>query len=151
MNSDLNHERVIWVHGDCLRPGNPALRARPDAPAIFCWDDELLREWRISFKRVLFIYECLLEMPVTIRRGDVAGEVAAFAAEHGATGVVTAFSPSPRFGLIAREIEKSYPIEVLPEDPFLDYPGEFDLRRFSRFWRQAESYAYRGGEQLNLW
>ena len=66
---------IIWVHGDCLSPKNPALQTYPDAPAIWVWDDALLEEWQINLKRIVFIYECLLELPVTIRRGDVAQEV----------------------------------------------------------------------------
>ncbi len=91
---------IVWVHGDCLSPKNPALQAYPEAAAIWVWDDALLEEWKISLKRIVFIYECLLELPVTIRRGDVAKEVVAFAQEQGADGVATAESPSPRFEVI---------------------------------------------------
>jgi hypothetical protein len=135
---------IVWVHGDGLRPSNPALAAYPGAPSVFCWDDELLTRWRISLKRVLFIYECLLELPVVIRRGDVAEQIVAFAREHGADDVATSFSPSPRFDRIRNEIERSLSVQVLAEEPFIDYSGDFDLRRFHRFWRRAEAYAYGG-------
>lgn len=69
---------IVWVHGDCLSPFNPALQAYPDAPRIWVWDEELLEEWQLSLKRIAFIYECLLELPVVMRRGDVASEVNAF-------------------------------------------------------------------------
>jgi hypothetical protein len=65
---------IVWIHGDCLSPYGPALTAYPGAPAIWVWDDALLEEWRISLKRIVFIYECLLDLPVVIRRGDVATE-----------------------------------------------------------------------------
>lgn len=51
----------------------------PGAPAIVVWDDALPQDQHVSVKR---IYECLLKVPVGIRRGDVAAEVAAFAGEH---------------------------------------------------------------------
>lgn len=133
---------IIWVHGDCLDPRGPALTAYPGAPALWVWDDALLEEYRISLKRIVFLYECLLELPVTIRRGDVAAEVLAFAAEHQADGIVTAESPSPRFRAICEHLGKELPIAVLPVMPFLAYAGKLDLRRFSRYWATAEPYAF---------
>lgn len=138
---------VIWVHGDVLSPHGPAFKAEPGAPAVFVWDEVLLEKWQISLKRIAFMYECLLELPVTIRRGDVAEEVTKFAIEHGAGRIITAESPSPRFPQLCRKISGSMPkgsrLEVLYVEPFVDYEGEFDLKRFSRYWRTAQKYAFK--------
>ncbi|MBF2008700.1 MAG: hypothetical protein IGS49_25455 [Chlorogloeopsis fritschii C42_A2020_084] len=133
---------VIWVHGDCLSPYNPALQEYPDVPAIWVWDDALIEEWQLSLKRIAFIYECLLELPVIIRRGSVAQEVLAFAKEHNANKVVTSDSPSPRFSTICDEIELSVELEVFEVEPFFDYDGYIDLKRFSRYWKVAEKYVF---------
>lgn len=140
---------VVWVHGDCLAPDSPALRAHDGAPAIYVWDDELLSEWQISLKRVVFIYECLLELPVVIRRGDVAMEVVRFARAHNAERVVTVNTPSPRFDLIRASIAETLPVEVVDVEPFLNYDGHLDLQRFARYWRTAERYAF-GDKQIPL-
>jgi hypothetical protein len=133
---------IIWINGDCLSPKNPALKEYPDASAIWVWDDALLEEWQISLKRITFIYECLLELPVTIRRGDVATEVLAFAKEHNATQIVTTNSPSVQFEKICDRIEESLELEVLEVEPFFDYDGFIDLKRFSRYWEVAEKYVF---------
>ncbi|KAB8319440.1 deoxyribodipyrimidine photo-lyase [Tolypothrix campylonemoides VB511288] len=133
---------IIWIHGDCLSPQNPALQEYPNAPAIWVWDDALIEEWQLSLKRLTFIYECLLELPVVIRRGDVAKEVLAFAKEHNAKTVVTADSPSPRFDTICDEIERTVELEVFEVEPFFDYDGYIDLKRFSRYWKVAEKYVF---------
>ena len=73
---------IVWLHGDGLSPQNPALVANEGAPAVFVFDDALLTQWQIGLKRVVFLYESLLELPVSIRRGDVAAEVSAFAREQ---------------------------------------------------------------------
>ena len=133
---------ISWIHADNLNPNQLALE--DGAPAIFVWDDALLQEWDISFKRIVFIYECLLELPVVIRRGDVTEEVIKFAQEHNATEIVTPDSPSPRHGQIIRSIERQQPSlkVIIAEDyPFIDYNGHIDLKRFSRYWRKAEKYA----------
>jgi hypothetical protein len=133
---------IVWVHGDCLSPYGPALTTYPGAPAIWVWDDALIEEWRLSLKRIVFIYECLLDLPVVIRRGDVATEVLAFAREHDADGIATASSPSPRFRAICNRLRNELPVAVLPVEPFLTYTGHLDLRRFSRYWATAEKYAF---------
>lgn len=134
---------IVWVHGDSLSPKNPALQAYPSSPAIWVWDDALLEEWKISLKRIVFIYECLLELPVTIRRGDVATEVIAFAKEHNADGIAMAQSPSPRFEVICNAIEDtSMEVEVWSPEPFVNYEGYIDLKRFSRYWRVAQKYVF---------
>lgn len=138
----MSDQPIIWVHGDCLSPYGPALAAYPEAPALFVWDDALLDEWAISLKRIVFIYECLLDLPVTIRRGDIVTELLMFAEEHSAARIVTAESPSPRFRGIVKALERTLPVEVLPVEPFLDYDGKLDLKRFSRYWRTAQRYVF---------
>ncbi|ODH01283.1 hypothetical protein A4S05_29560 [Nostoc sp. KVJ20] len=133
---------IVWVHGDCLSPYNPTLQKYPNAPAIWVWDEALIEEWQLSLKRLTFIYECLLELPVVIRRGNVALEILAFAQEHDANLVVTADSPSPRFDDICNQIERSIAVEVLEVEPFFDYDGYIDLKRFSRYWKVAQNYVY---------
>ncbi len=137
---------VIWAHGDNLSPHNPAFRANPNAPAIWVWDEYLLGRWKISLKRIVFMYECLLELPVVIRRGeDPAKEIEAFAAQHQADAVVTMNSPAPRFRSICKGIERHQPVQVLEDEPFIQYKGQMELKRFSRYWQIAERYAFTAG------
>ena len=96
----------------------------------------------LSLKRIAFIYECLLELPVVIRRGDVAQEILAFAKEHDANLVVTANSPSPRFDDICNQMERSLAVQVLEVEPFFEYDGYIDLKRFSRYWKVAQNYVF---------
>ncbi|WP_392533664.1 hypothetical protein [Nostoc sp. C117] len=133
---------IIWVHGDCLSPYNPVLQEHPEAQAIWVWDEALIQEWQLSLKRLTFIYECLLELPVVIRRGNVVEEVLAFAREQKSDLVVTANSPSPRFDDICNQIEGSIKLEVLELEAFFDYDGYIDLKRFSRYWKVAQNHVF---------
>ncbi|MGD1873956.1 MAG: hypothetical protein ACFB02_12990 [Mastigocoleus sp.] len=135
-------KEVIWLHGECLSPKNPALQEYPETLAIWVWDDELLNEWAISLKRIVFIYECLLELPVTIRRGDVVEEVLDFAKENGASKVVSTDSPSPRFAKICSQLESSMELEIYKVESFVDYDGFIDLKRFSRYWKVAQQHVF---------
>jgi hypothetical protein len=133
---------IVWVHGDSLSPQNPALQEYPQTPAIWVWDEVLIAEWELSLKRLTFIYECLLELPVSIRRGNVVQELLTFAQEYNADVVVTAASPSPRFNHICDQIEKSLPLEIWEPEPFFEYDGYIDLKRFSRYWKVAEKHLF---------
>jgi hypothetical protein len=137
-----SHPVLVWVHGDSLSPTNPALLAYPDAPAVWVWDEELLRQWRISRKRIVFIYECLLELPVEIRRGHVVQELTQAMHAHGAERLVTTHSPSPRFKQIVQELSRQFTLEMLPIPPLVPPQPHLDLKRFSRYWKGIEKYIY---------
>jgi deoxyribodipyrimidine photo-lyase len=140
---------LVWVHGEALGPANPALRAHPAAPALFVFDTELI-EGRTATTggvalapgRLRFLRECLAELPVTVREGDVARELLAAAAAAGADGFVTSRAVDPRFARIAAQLAPALPLRILEPEPFVDLPWDGphapDLRRFSRYWRRAE-------------
>jgi len=134
---------VVWVHADSLSPEDPALAANQGVPAIFVFVDVVLEGYEISLKRVQFIYECLLDLPVLIRRGGVAGEVVAFAREHGADRVVSTWTPAPRFSHLRDLIQQTLPVEIVDPTPFAVLETEPDLRRFSSFWKAAQKDAFR--------
>ena len=131
---------IIWIHGDNLNPYSPALQEKPNAPAIWVWDDAYLQNGKISLKRILFIYECLLELPVTIHRGNVVDELARFAQQHSTNRIVTMDSPAPGFARILHQLQtKGFQVDIYEEDAFVNLTTEPDLRRFSRYWRAAQT------------
>jgi len=151
---------ILWIHGEALGPANPALRAHPGRPALFVFDDALIAGHPatsgdgaaaggaaspLSLKRLAFLQECLLELPVAIRRGDVAAELLAFARRHGADGIVTSAGVDPRFEAIRARLAAALPVQVLAPEPFVALAeGEADLGRFGRYWRRAEPRVWAG-------
>ena len=124
---------VTWVHDDCLfQFGN--------GPAVYVWDDQYLRSQGWALKRIGFVYECLLELPVEIRRGDTLAEVRRFAQEHGTDQVVTMQTPDTRLTALARALDA----EVIVPEPFVNIKGPVNLRRFSQYWRKAEPHLFPG-------
>jgi deoxyribodipyrimidine photo-lyase len=150
---------LVWVHGEALGPANPALRAHPAAPAVFVWDGDLIAGRTATTSdpaggepaplapgRLRFLRECLAELPVEEREGDVAAEVLAAATAAGADGIVTSQAVDPRFAWISQRLGQALPLRVLEPEPFVDLPqqgrGAPDLRRFSRYWRKAEPWVW---------
>ncbi len=136
---------LLWVHTDGLNPKDRMFTDHPEAPACFIWDEEWLRKDEISSKRIAFLAECLAEMPTRLerRQGDVATELLAAAMQAGADCIVALRTPDPRLLAAATQVEKTIP--VLWQDPpaFVSEDRGYDLKRFSRFWRQAQNSAVR--------
>ena len=135
---------VLWIHEEALGANNPALQAWPEAPALFVFDTHWIREARISRKRLGFLYENALDLPLTLRKGDVAAEVLTFAQRHGADGVVSTTAVDPRLQRIGAAIEAQCPLEWLDPDAFVELPRPPRLGRFSRYWREAEPVVWEG-------
>lgn len=127
--------KLIWVHAECLHRLSPSYRAYPNSPSLFVWDDVELQRTGWSLKRIGFVYECLLDLPVTIRRGDPVNEVLRFAQELHCSGIATMASPDPRIQAQAAAMGA----EILELEPFVELKGKLDLARFSRYWRKAEA------------
>ena len=121
-------KQIEWIHTD-------SLSVATNAPALFVFDDAV-NDW--SRKRIGFVYECLLEFPVSIRRSDdAATEILRFAAAHNATRVVTRPFLDPHLARIWREVQAQLQTEILPATPFIEIAEPVDLRRFSRYWEKA--------------
>lgn len=131
---------ITWIHDEMLSPA----WLSPDSPALFVFDEEWIRDEQISLKRIVFLYECLLEMPsVEIRKGNVVAEVTAFAQQHDATRIVMARSPLPRIQSQGAELAIELGVDWIAPEPIATLPEGVDLKRFSRFWRRAEKQVLR--------
>ncbi len=134
---------LLWVHTDGLNPEWPAFRQQPDSPSVFVWDTAWLAAEQITLKRVVFIAECLKEMPaaLAIRAGDPAAEVLAAAQAHGSTHILALRTPDPRLQAAAAALARHLPVVWLDPPAFAAGVREQDLKRFSRYWQRAQGSA----------
>jgi hypothetical protein len=137
---------VVWLHGDSLRPTDPALAANPGAAAVFVFDEPFLRAAGLSFKRLLFLYESALEAlagrDAEIRRGEVVPELRDFCAARGSSALHVTASVSPRFKGYVAALRPHLRVVLHEAPPLVRWQGETP-RRFSRFWRKVEAEALR--------
>jgi len=123
-------EAIQWIHDDLLQVSS-------DLPAVYVFDEEKLRREDWSLKRIGFIYECVLELPVTIRKGDPVSEVAQFAHNHGANTIRVSRTPDPRLQSQARQLADQFKIDTWEPARFVNLSRPVDLKRFSRYWQEA--------------
>ena len=123
--------RAVWITAESLGADDPALMAHPDLPAIFVFDEPLLRRLRLASARVVFLAEALADLashrPLEVWLGDPAEVLRE--RELSAT-----FAPVPGWRRLAARIA---PVDVRPW-PWLVPPHAGPLTSFTA-WRRASS------------
>jgi deoxyribodipyrimidine photo-lyase len=134
---------LLWMHTDALNPKSPMLLAHPDRPRVFIWDRPWIVDEQIKLKRLLFLAECLQEMPgkIDVRIGDPAAELLAAARASAADYVLAQRTPDPRLLAAATYVERHLPVVWYDPPPFVETPRSLDLKRFSRYWQRVQSSA----------
>ena len=115
---------AVWLTAESLGSEDPALRAHPELPRVFVFDEPLLRRLRLSGRRLVFLAEALAELDVEVRLGDPVVELA------GRRLAVT-WAPVPGF----RRRSAALDVVALHPWPWLRRPGAGSLRSFSA-WRK---------------
>ena len=106
---------AVWLTAESLGDDDPALRAHPDLPALFVFDEPLLRRLRLSGKRLVFLAETLADLArrraVEVHRDDPRDALAG-------RDVAVTHAPVPGFATRARAIDPAavhpYPWLVRP-------------------------------------
>lgn len=144
---------LVWLALDSVSATSPAAVAWPDAPRIFVIDPEWLATERPSLNRLVFLAECLADVPgVEVWLGDPRAVLPARAVAHGCDGAVVADTPCPRVRVAAAAIQQaspsaggpaadSLPVVAMPWPSFCDASRVTDLGRFSRYWSQVSRSA----------
>jgi hypothetical protein len=132
---------LVWLHGGSLSPSDPALLANPNAPVIFVFDKPFLEQTRISFGRLQFMFESVLEClhgrEHRVCVGVQGEEIIQFASSRNCTEIHLTFVASPELERTIEVLENAGLKVVLHHTERLtSYSGQ--VKRFSAFWKQVE-------------
>ncbi len=137
---------LVWLHGGSLSPTDPALLANPNAPAIFVFDKPFLERTRISFGRLQFIFESVLEC-VEAREhrlcvGIQSEEIIAFARSRNCTQIHVTFVASPELDRTIDALEEAgFKVVLHHLERLTSYSGQ--VKRFSAFWKRVETEVWK--------
>ena len=148
-NAAAIHRPLVWLTIDSASATSPAVLAHPQAPRLFVIEPEWIAEERPSLSRLIFLFECLADVPnVEVHLGDPHDILPTRARSHGCDGLALAETPCPRVRRVAAAVQEtaagngaSLPVTLLRWPPFCDRSGVRDLGRFSRYWQQAGASA----------
>jgi len=146
---------LLWIHGDHLAaPANPLLEQHPDVPAVFVFDTTLPRSFRISGKRMGFLYEGISETLKAHPGGGrvLVGDPIDVLPELAGTGpVATTATLGDRFAAIAGAVRSSGATLREASAPTLVPQSHSPVPpRFSRWWTKVESTVLGGQSGLGL-
>jgi deoxyribodipyrimidine photo-lyase len=119
---------VVWLTAESLGDSDPALVANPDLPAVFVFDEPLLRRLQLSAKRLIFLAEALADLAQRRKLIVYRARPGAVLAER--RPAVT-FAPVPGWKRISAELELA---EVHPW-PWLRPPHSGPIQSYSA-WRK---------------
>lgn len=123
---------AVWITAESLGDDDPALRAHPDLPVTFVFDEPLLRHLRLAPLRLVFLTECLADLAtrrtVEVHLGDPVVVLAGRA-------LATTAAPVP--GARRRRTQLGAAIVELHPWPWLVPPHDGRDRSFSAWRRHA--------------
>ena len=135
---------LVWLTLDSVSAASPAAAAFPDAQRLFVLDPAWLAAERPSLKRLVFLCECLADVPgIEMLLGDPRTVVPARAAALGCDGIAISETPCPRTRRTVAAIAATQHVATVLWPPFCDRSRVRDLGRFSRYWQQVSTSALR--------
>lgn len=139
---------LLWLHEDVIRLPDDFAK-NEDTRAVFIWDEDFLTRSFYGLKRRVFLYECLVELPIEIIAGSrqtILSEVLTQA-----DSLLTWQAQDPETSKLIDALCGKYAVQVMQPEPFLapisDRP-EPAARRFFKYWKQSSARALtRDGKQ----
>jgi hypothetical protein len=140
---------LILLHEEAISISHPVFQATPSgSKAIFIWDDEYFIEANYSFKRLVFIYESICQLPIDVIKGNLVDVIK----EMHPTII---YIPATNNPLLLKNIDilnKLFNIKIV-EDEQLIGNGLINrdkcVKRFFQYWKNAEKTIFKINGQNN--
>ena len=131
-------QSIIWVHEDAMGKPHPLYTGiKIETDAFYVWDEDHLREMDYGFQRLVFIYETLCELGVTIYHGNIEKVAVELARLRSAEHIRTAFSPNPVIQAVTKELAQTVSVVTIGDEPFVTLKRPIKLKRFFSYWKKA--------------
>jgi hypothetical protein len=128
---------LFWVHEDHLHlPADIA--SAEEWRVVFIWDDDFLTQQFYGLKRRVFLYECLLDLPIDIIAGPRRTTLEKMM--HDADQLLTWNAQNPETRHLIASLGSGFTVTVLEPEPFI-MPQATETksvpRRFFKYWKSA--------------
>ena len=131
--------QLLYIHDKGLGDNQPIFsRMTPDSKALFIWDDAYFKKRNYSLKRLVFIYETLISMPVEIVHGKTLEIVKEIAPKK----VITPYTSDLELRLLIREMSGEFELEFVYPKAFVHIDDKFHFTRFFKYWNKAKKTAF---------
>ena len=134
-SADPDH---VWLTAESLGDGDPALAANPGRPAVFVFDEPLLKGLRLSGKRLVFLAETLGDLAARRELRVLRGRPTELLS---GVDLAATFAPVPGF----RRRSERLTISELHPWPWLRRPHDGSVASFSAWRKRVRVPAGEGG------
>ena len=128
---------VIWVHEKALN-GSALSSLKPNAPAIFIWDEQYFKSRCYALKRLVFIYESLCEIEIKVYKGNTLEVLNSLNPEK----ITTFFIPDSKISELIDQVSQKFDVDVIKPKPFVNLPEKYSSKRFFTYWNKAKKSAF---------
>ena len=135
----MSQQPFILIHEKSLRMTHPVFQQAPaGTQVIYIWDDRYIKESGYSLKRLVFIYETLCGLSLDILHGDTLSILQ----EINPSLLYVPSTNHPLLLNIIHAIQKKIPIEIVADEPFVNFKNPMNAKRFFQYWKHAEKTAF---------
>lgn len=130
---------IVWMHDQAITFSSEFYqRQDSDTRLIYIWDDAYLKSQGYTLKRLVFIYESLIETPVQILKGNTLEVLKDLQPNK----VLTFNTPDTRIKALIDKVSKELNLELIDQKSFVDLPNKEIGKRFFKYWNQAKKSAF---------
>ena len=133
------NQPLILLHEESLRISHPVFSAAGNTTkAIFIWDEAYFCQKDYSFKRLVFIYETLCQLPVDIIQGNT-------------VEVISQLNPSilyipeannPELLDLINSLKTIVTTRIIQDEIFSVIKKPYNFKRFFQYWKKAEKSVF---------
>lgn len=130
---------LIWVHDKALNK-ELIVQQNPDeqSRALFIWDDNYFQNSAYSLKRLIFIYETLCQMPLTIVKADTFDLIKSLAPAK----IKTFYTADTSIKQMIDKLSSIYEVEIIKPKSFVSITSSHEFKRFFTYWNSAKNTAF---------
>ncbi len=130
---------IIWLHEKALNNSYRALsKTSNKTKTIHVWDDQYYKNRSYSFKRLVFIYETLCELPVTIIRGNTIEVLSSFKPSK----IIVPYTVDININEICNQLSCSFEVKSIKDYSFSSISSDYKFNRFFKYWNKAKKTVF---------
>lgn len=129
-------KRLFWLHDESLRLPE---QATEDDLVVFCWHQDYFIQQGWSIKRLVFIYETLCTLPVTIYAGNPVEIFSALKQMHNINEIVVQRPFDPQLEAHIEQVSQIHTLSYDDPPCLIDDSRLKPCKRFYAYWQQIEA------------
>ncbi len=127
-------KRLFWLHDESLCVPR---QANSGDLLVFCWHPAYFEQQGWSLKRLVFIYESLCSLPVSIYAGEPSELLQALKQQHPLSEILIQQPLDPLLTAQLENLSQAHAVTFYPAPSMLDDSHIKPSKRFYTYWQQV--------------